>query len=158
MGGEERLIGNGLVDWFRHSSLGLFQSLLSAIQSSSKTPTRIRSYTPVHLAITAHKSAKQFDPKEMTRICQLAWVWEAVRNHQSITRSSLQQTKVSSVVQGEPVLEPPPTVWGSHLYSSKHHPSSHMSASASHSVTCVCFSKTSWHNWVSKGTGNFHFS
>lgn len=150
MGGKERWIGNLLVDLFRNSSLGLFQCLLSAVQSSRKTPARISSYTPVHLAITTHRSAKQFDPKEMTRDCQSIWVWEASRTHQSITRSSL---------QSQPQR---PAVWckenqcwsllllsvGSYYILSKHH----------HPLTCLLQQIIIWHNWVSKGTRNFRFS
>lgn len=143
VGGKERLIGSGLVDLFRNSSLGQFQSLLSAVQFSSKTPTPISNGRPVHVAVATYKSAKHFDSEE-TRLCQAAWVWEAASSHQNIMRRSLRSHSKDQQRDTRRARASSHDLWNHTYILSKHHPSSHMSASADHSFTCICFSKTSY--------------
>lgn len=58
------------MDMFRNSSLGLFKSQLSAVQSTSKAPTIISSSSPVPQQPPLTNHQPQLDTEETARLCQ----------------------------------------------------------------------------------------
>lgn len=124
---------------FRNSSLGRFQSLLSGVQSSSKTPTPISNGSPVHhsqisKALWSRRNNEALSVGLSLRSCKKPPEYPKKFSTKSQKRSATwckgNSARVSSHCLRNHSL-------------STHHPSYHVSASTNHSVTCVCFSKTS---------------
>lgn len=65
----------GVMDLFKSSSVGQFQFLLSAVQSTSKTPNMNQSAVAVQsTGQTPNKSQWLVNPEETARLWQMAWV------------------------------------------------------------------------------------
>ena len=106
---------------------------MSTAQSTSKTPNTNQQWC--------------FNSEETTRLCQISTgLWRCLEYLEKFFGELLStksgKAKISDLVQGKLMPASSHCLW-SHIYIlSKHYMSFHVSASAKHSLTCVCFSQT----------------